>query len=60
MWTGTPEEFKEYMGRVKSLSEEKEGIVFKGVFISQTEWHYTVVAEMGSLDLDIEFKRKFL
>ncbi|MFX0196071.1 MAG: hypothetical protein ACFFCW_08110 [Candidatus Hodarchaeota archaeon] len=48
------------MGRVKSLSEEKEGIVFKGVFISQTEWHYTVVAEMGSLDLDIEFKRKFL
>lgn len=59
-WAGTPEEFQEYMGRVKSLCEEIEGITFLGVFIPQTEWDYTIVVEAESLDLDMEFNRRFL
>ncbi len=47
-WTGTLEEFTEFMERLKGVCEEIEDIDFKGVFIPSSEWSYTLLIKTTS------------
>ena len=44
-WSGSPEEFKEYAGRMKGIINEAEGIEFSGFFVPISEWHYVLVTK---------------
>ncbi len=42
-WSGTSEELKEFVGRMKSIIEGTEGVEFNGLYIPTSEWHYVLV-----------------
>ena len=58
-WAGTPEEFKEYLGRVKSIADGIDGIEFKGVFTPSSEWHFVLLSELTSYEKGLEFLRTY-
>jgi len=59
-WVGTPEEFKEYVGRVMSISEGIEGMSFKGVFMPSSEWSAVLLSEATSFDKGLEAFRTYM
>jgi hypothetical protein len=42
-WAGTPEEFGEFVGRMKSIIKGTTTVEFNGIFIPTSEWHYVLV-----------------
>jgi len=53
-WVGTPEEFKEYVGRIKSISDGIDGLSFKGVFVPSSEWNAVLLFEAASFEKALE------
>jgi hypothetical protein len=47
-WAGTPEEFKEFAERMKSIIKQTEGAEFNGFFIPTSEWHYALIMSKNS------------
>lgn len=58
-WAGTPEEFKEYVGRVKSICDGIEGVEFKGLFIPTSEWHFVWLVEFTPYEKGLEILRTY-
>ncbi len=62
-WAGTPEEFGEFAGRMKSVIKGAEGVEFDGFFIPTSEWHYVLVMKAknyeGSLQVMKTYVEKF-
>ncbi len=42
-WSGTSEELKEFIGRMKSIIDGTEGVELSGLFVPTSEWHYVLV-----------------
>ena len=42
-WAGTSEEFREFVNRMKSQFDGKEGVGLVGIFIPTSEWHYVII-----------------
>ena len=59
-WTGTPEELKQYMGRVTAISDEVDGAALKGVFVPSSEWNVALLMEATSFDKGIEVYRTYM
>ena len=59
-WVGTPEEFKEYVGRVKSISDGIEDVEFKGVFAPSSEWNAVLLLEATSFEKALEIYRTYM
>lgn len=59
-WVGTPEEFKEYVGRMKSMCEGIEGVEFKGVFAPSSEWNAVLLLETPSLDKGMQVYKDYM
>ncbi len=59
-WTGTPDEFKEYVGRVMSISKGIEGINFKGVFMPSSGWNAVLLSEATSFEKGLEAFRTYM
>lgn len=59
-WIGTPEELKEFVGRMKNISDGIEGIDLKGVFTPPTsEWNACMLYEATSFEKGIETYRTY-
>lgn len=58
-WAGTTEELKEYVGRVKSISDGIEGVEFKGAFTPTSEWHFVLLFDVSSYEKGLEFMRTY-
>jgi len=59
-WAGTPEEFKEYGERVKSICDGIEGIDLKGVFAPSSEWSAVALLEAASFEKGLEVYRTYM
>lgn len=59
-WIGTPEEFKEYIGRIMSISEGIEGVEFKGVFLPSSEWNAVSLFEATSFERALEVYKTYM
>jgi hypothetical protein len=59
-WTGTPEEFNEYVGRVKEIADGIEGADFKGVFLPSSEWNAVAFFEGTSFDKIMEIYKAYM
>ena len=59
-WAGTREEFKEYLGKLKSIADGIDGIDFKGVFTPTSEWHYVLLYETTSYGKGVEAYRTYM
>jgi len=58
-WVGTPEEFKEYIGRTKSICDGIKGVNFRGVFMPSSEWNAVLLVETTSFDKVVEAFRTY-
>lgn len=59
-WVGTPKEFKEYVGRVKTICDEIKGVNFKGVFLPSTEWNAVLLLEGPSFDKGLDVFKTYI
>jgi len=59
-WVGTPEEFKEYGERVKSICDGIEGVDLKGVFAPSSEWSAVALLEAVSFEKALEVNRTYI
>jgi len=59
-WTGTSEELKEYVGRVKEIADGIEGADFKGVFVPSSEWNGVLLIEGKSFDKILEIYKAYI
>ena len=58
-WAGTPEEFKEYIGRMKSICDGIEGVEFKGLFTPTSEWHFVFLVEFTIYEKGLEVLKTY-
>ena len=59
-WVGTPEELKEYVGRIKSISDGIDGLNFKGVFAPSSEWNFVLLFESATFEKALECYRTYM
>lgn len=59
-WVGTPEEFKEYIGRVMGITQGIEGVNFMGVFVPSNEWNAVTLFEATSFDKTMEIYKTYM
>jgi len=59
-WVGTTEEFKEYIGRVKSICDGIAGVNFKGVFVPSSEWNAVLLLEAASFEKALESYKTYM
>ena len=59
-WVGTPDEFKEYVGRVKSICDGIDGVDFKGVFAPSSEWNAALLLEAVGFEKALESYRTYI
>jgi len=58
-WAGTPEEFKEYISRLRSLCGEIENVDFKNVYLPSNEWSHALLFKAKSFDNLQELYRRY-
>ena len=62
-WIGTSTEFEKYLERVKNISNELEGVIFRGAFAPSSEWNYAFLFDVSSFDQGMEvyktYKKKY-
>ncbi len=58
-WGGTPEEFKEFAGRVKSQPKEVKGLSLVGIFVPTSEWHYVIVWNVATYEKVLEAMKAY-
>jgi hypothetical protein len=59
-WTGTPEELKEYVGRINDIANGIEGASFKGVFAPTSAWNDVLLFEGSSFDKVLEIYKVYV
>jgi len=59
-WVGTPEEFKEHVGRMKSICDGIKGVNLKGVFTPSSEWSAVALLEAASFEKVLEAYRTYM
>ena len=59
-WVGTTEEFKEYVGRIKSISDSIVGLNFKGVFVPSSEWNAALLFEAATFEKALECYKTYM
>lgn len=59
-WAGTPEEFTEYVARVKGIAEGIDGAHFKGVFMPTSEWSAVLLLEGTSFEKILAVYKTYL
>lgn len=59
-WAGTPKEFKEYVGKVKSISGGIKGVDFKGVFMPTSEWNAALLLEATNFNKALEVFKTYM
>ena len=59
-WIGTPEEFKEFAERMKSIIKQTEGAEFNGFFIPTSEWHYALVMKVTSYEKSLQVMKTYI
>ncbi len=59
-WAGTPEEFKEFAGRMKSIIDGIEGVEFSGLFIPTSEWHYVLVVKATDYAMALQVMKTYI
>jgi len=59
-WAGSSEEFNEYLGRIKGISDGIEGANFKGVFSPTSEWSAVLLIEGTSFEKLLEIYRTYM
>ena len=59
-WAGTPEELREFAGRMKSIIKETEGIEFNGLFIPTSEWHYALVMKASNYEKALQVMKTYV
>ena len=59
-WAGTPEELKEFAGRMKTIIKGTEGVEFNGIFIPTSEWHYVIVMKMTNYEKSLQIMRTYI
>ena len=58
-WVGMSEEFKEYVGRIMTISKDL-GVDFKGVFAPSSEWNGVLLFEATSFDKVMEVYKTYI
>ena len=59
-WAGTPEELREFAGRMKSIIDGTEGVEFSGLFIPTSEWHYVLVMKATNYDKSLQVMKTYI
>jgi len=59
-WAGTPEEFSEFAGRMKSIIKDTEGVEFNGIFIPTSEWHYVLVMKTTNYEKTLQVMKTYI
>jgi hypothetical protein len=59
-WVGTSKEFREYVGRLKGISEGIKGVVFRGVFAPSSGWNFAFLLETPSFDKGMDVYRTYM
>jgi len=59
-WAGTPEELKEFVGRMKTIIKETEGVEFNGLFIPTSEWHYALVMKATTYEKTLQVMKAYI
>lgn len=59
-WSGTSEEFKDFISRVKSIIDGIKGVELSGFFIPTSEWHYVMIMKATSYEKSMQFLKTYL
>ena len=59
-WVGTSKELKEYVERVKSISDGVDDVDFRGVYAPTSEWNAVLLYEATSFEKALEVYRKYV
>jgi hypothetical protein len=59
-WAGTPEELREFAGRMRRIIEETEGVEFSGLFVPTSEWHYVLVMKAKSYEKTLQVMKIYI
>jgi hypothetical protein len=59
-WAGTPEEFKEFGGRMKKIIKGTEGVEFNGIFIPTSEWHYVLIMKATNYEKTVQVMKTYI
>ena len=59
-WAGTPEELREFAGRIKGIIDGTEGVEFSGLFIPTSEWHYALVMKATSYEKTLQVMKTYI
>jgi hypothetical protein len=59
-WAGTSEELKEFVGRIKRIISEIEGVEFSGLFIPTSEWHNVLVMKATSYEKTLHVMKTYI
>jgi hypothetical protein len=59
-WAGTPEELREFAGRMKSIIDGTEGVEFNGLFIPTSEWHYVLVMKATNYEKSLQVMKTYI
>jgi hypothetical protein len=59
-WAGTPEEFREFAERMKSIIAETEGVEFSGLFIPTSEWNYALVMKTTNYERSLQVMKTYI
>ena len=59
-WAGTPEEFRQFAKRMKSIIKGTEGVEFNGFFIPTSEWHYVLVMKATNYEKSLQVMKTYI
>ena len=59
-WAGTPEELKEFAGRIKTIIKETEGVEFNGLFMPTSEWNYVLVMKTTNYEKTLQVMKTYI
>ena len=59
-WTGTATELKEYAGKVNEITDEVEGVNFRGIFSPTSEWNCVILFEGTSYEKVLEVYKEYM
>ena len=59
-WAGTPEDLREFVGRMKGIIDGIEGVEFSGLFVPTSEWHYALVMKATNYEKILQVMKTYI
>ena len=59
-WIGTAGELKEYVSRINTITNEIDGVSFRGIFSLTSEWNFVLLFEGTSYDNVLEVYKTYM